>query len=197
MSRGRIARWMLEEVGQDYDTVILPFGQHKTAEYLTINPMGKVPTLRHGDNIVTECAAICLYLAEAFPQSQLIAKAGSRAHANALRWLFFAAGPLEAAVVNKALGVEIPNEKKGMVGYGNFDDTITTLDAAISDTEYIAGSEFSAADVYVGSQIGLGLQFKSIPALPSFVSYWDRIAKRPAHIKASALDDAAMAELKK
>jgi glutathione S-transferase len=187
---------MLEETGLNYETVVLPFGKHKTSEYLKINPMGKVPTLVHGDNVITECAAICLYLAEAFPDTKLIAKAGTNEHANALRWLFFAAGPLESAIVNKALGVEVPDEKKGMVGYGNYDDTIAALELVVTGSHYIAGDEFSVADVYVGSQIGWGLQFGSIPALSSFRDYWDRVAQRPAHIKATDLDDTLIAEMK-
>jgi len=196
MSRGRIARWMLEEIGCDYEAKILAFGQHKTPEYLKINPMGKLPTLVDGDNIITECAAICLYLAETFVEKGLMPSPGSRAHAQALRWLFFGAGPLEAALSNKALGVEVPFEKKGMVGYGNYDDTIAVLEMAVMGGDYLAGDQFSVADVYVGSQIGFGLQFGSIPNLLSFSSYFERLTQRPAHIRATKLDNDLMASMR-
>ena len=106
MSRGRIARWMLEEVGCSYRTELLEYGTTmKAADYLAINPMGKVPAIRHGDTIVTECAAICAYLADVFPDAGLAPPPDARGAY--YRWLFFAAGPLEAAVVNHSLGFEM------------------------------------------------------------------------------------------
>ena len=127
-SRGRIVRWMLEEVGQPYRTEVLEYGgAMKSPEYLAINPMGKVPTITHGDQVVTECAAICLYLADAFPQAGLLPKAGRAAY---YRWLVFAAGPVEAAIIDMALGVEVPAEKEAMVGYGNFNHVVDALESA-------------------------------------------------------------------
>jgi glutathione S-transferase len=193
MSRGRIARWMMEELGQPYRVEMMGYGgTMKSEDYLAINPMGKVPALTHGGVVVTECAAICAYLADAFPEAGLAPPLGSTDRADYFRWLFFAAGPVEAAVTNKALGVEISDEKKRMVGYGNIDDVFDALETAVTGKAYIAGGRFSAADVYAGSQIGWGLQFGTIPARPAFSTYWERLKARPAHVRASELDNAAM-----
>ena len=167
----------------------------KGAAYRAINPMGKVPALRHRDVVVTECAAICAYLADAFPQAQLAPPPAERAAY--YRWLFFAAGPFEAATTNKALGVEPPEEKSMMIGYGRLQDTLDVLEFAVTRDEYVAGKRFSAADVYLGSQIGFGLMFGSLEKRPAFESYYARISQRPAAVKARAIDDALMAERKK
>jgi len=191
MSRGRIARWMLEETGQPYEVEMVPFGPAmKSPGYRSMNPMGKVPVLVHDGRIVTEAAAICAYLADAFPQAGLAPAPPDRA--DYYRWLFFAAGPLEQAVTNNALGVTVPEDRRGMVGYGSFDGTIDTLDAFLTGRDYVTGNGFSAADVYLGSHVVWGLQFGSIPARPSFAAYRDRLTARPAHIRAAELDDAAM-----
>lgn len=191
MSRGRIARWMLEEVGAPYQTEILDFGTTmKAPAYLALNPMGKVPTLKHGGTVVTECAAICAYLADAFPAAKLAPPTDKRG--DYYRWLFFAAGPLEAAVSNHALGFEPPTDRQGMVGYGSYKATIDTLEKAVSGKPYIAGDSFSAADVYVGSHLMWGMQFGTIEKRKAFEDYWARLDKRPAHLRATELDDAAM-----
>ena len=192
MSRGRIAHWMLEEVGQPYEIDYLDFPALKDASYLAINPMGKVPALRHGDAVVTECAAICAYLAAAFPEAGLAPDPGTQAHADYLRWLFFAAGPVESAVTAKALGLLAPPERASMAGYGTFGDVMDALEYAVAGKTYIAGDRFSAADVYVESQIGWGLQFKSIEPRPAFSAYWQGLAERPALKRAAARDDAAI-----
>lgn len=193
MSRGRMARWMLEEVGQPYDVVYLDYGPGmRTPDYLALNPMAKVPTLVHDGHVVTECAAVITYLADAFPEAGLM----GHDRAALYRWLFFGAGPFESAVTNKALGVEVPPEKAGFVGYGGFDRVLATLDAALSQRPYLAGDGFTAADLYVGSQIGYGLMFGSLPATPALTAYWDRLKDRPARLRASALDDAALAKAK-
>jgi glutathione S-transferase len=192
MSRGRIARWMLEELGQPYRVEYLAFDALKTPEFLAINPMGKVPTLKHGDIVITEGAAICAYLAAAFPDAGLAPKPGTVASADYYRWLFFAAGPVEQAVTAKSLGLLAPAEKHAMVGYGSFDDTIGALETAVTGKKFIAGDGFTAADVYVGAQIGWGLMFKSIPDRPAFVDYWAGLEARAAQKRASALDDAAL-----
>ena len=189
-SRGRIARWMLEEVGRPYRTVLLDFGPAmRTPEYRRLNPMGKVPTIVHGATVVTECAAVCAYLADAFPEAGLAPEPARRGAY--YRWLFFAAGPVEAAVTNRALGVEVPEERRGMVGYGAYGRVMDTLETAVAGGGYIAGERFSAADVYVGAQIGWGLRFKTIEARPALVAYWERIADRPAAVRAREIDDAA------
>src|SRR5919106_994499 len=134
ISRGRIVRWMLEEVGQPYRTELLEYGTTiKAPEYLRINPMGKVPALRHGDTVVTEAAAICFYLADAFPDAGLAPAPRDRLRGPYYRWMFFAAGPLEAATTNKAFGLEVPAERKGMVGYGSLADVLAVLEAAVSE----------------------------------------------------------------
>lgn len=189
MSRGRMARWMLEEVGVPYDTEVLEYGTTmKAPAFLAINPMGKVPTIRHGDTVVTECAAICAYLADAFPQAGLAPPLSERGAY--YRWLFFAAGPLEAAVINRAFGFEVPVERERSVGYGNFDLVINALEHALGASDFIAGNGFTAADVYVGSQVGWGLQFETIESRPAFVAYWDRIKDRPAAQRAAERDNA-------
>jgi glutathione S-transferase len=189
MSRGRIARWMLEELGEPYRTEFLGFGPPmKGAEYRALNPMGKVPTIVHGTNVVTEVAAICCYLADAFPEKNLAPAPDKRA--SYYRWLFFAAGPLEAAVTNRALGVEVPSERRAMVGYGSFGSVMDTLEAAVSKSPYVAGDAFTAADVYVGAQVGWGLQFGSIEKRQAFVDYHGRLKDRPAFSRANARDDA-------
>lgn len=194
MSRGRIVRWMLEEVGQPYETELVGYGPAmKSDAYRAINPMGKVPALTHGDVVVTECAAICAYLADAFPEAGLAPPPGSRERGAYYRWLFYAAGPVEAAVTNKALGVEVPAERRGMAGYGSFEDVMDTLEKAVAAGPYVCGARFTAADVYFGSQIGWGLQFGSMEKRPGFAEYWARISDRPAHRNAREIDDGLIA----
>jgi glutathione S-transferase len=198
MSRGRIARWMLEETGEPYRTEILHYASTmKAPAYLAVNPMGKVPALRHGDAVVTETAAICAYLADAFPQAKLAPPPGDRLRAPYYRWLFFSAGPVEAATSNKALGFVVPPERERMIGYGNFAAVMNTLEAAVTHGPYLVGDAFTAADLYVGAQIGFGLMFGSMEKRPAFEQYWQRLSARPAFLRAKALDDAAAAELKK
>ncbi|MEA3002234.1 MAG: glutathione S-transferase [Sphingomonadales bacterium] len=193
MSRGRIARWMLEEAGRPYETVLLDYGTTmKSGEYLAINPMGKVPAIRHGDTVVTEGAAICAYLADAFPEAGLAPPPGGRERGPYYRWMFFAAGPVESAVTGKSLGLLAPADKKMMAGYGSFEETIDALEQAVSGGPYICGDRFTAADVYVGSQIGWGMMFGSIEKRPAFEDYFGRLSQRPAAIRAREIDDALM-----
>ena len=192
MSRGRIARWMLEEVGAEYETVVLDYASTMKAEpFLSINPMGKVPTIVHDGQTVTECAAICAYLAEAFPDAGLAPHATERAAY--YRWLFYAAGPVEAATANRALGVVPTDSQERMVGYGNFDTMVAVLEQAVGTHDYIAGDRFTAADVYVGSQVIWGQQFDWLPKRDAFANYAARLIERPAYLHAAALDDALIA----
>lgn len=189
MSRGRIARWMLEETGQPYEVVVLDYATTmKEPAYLAINPMGKVPALTHGDRVVTEGAAICTYLADAFPEAGLIPED----RAGFYRWMFFGAGPLEAAVTNAALQVVVPAERRGMVGYGSLEKVVATLSGHLAGQPYFLGSKFTAVDVYVGSQISWGLQFGTLPADPVLADYAARITARPAALRAKAADDALL-----
>ncbi len=196
MSRGRIARWMLEEIGAPYRTEVIDYGPAmKSAEFLAINPMGKVPVIRHGTTIVTECAAICAYLADAFPEADLAPPLASRGAY--YRWLLFAAGPLEAAVTDRDLGMEPNIDQQARVGYGSIETVLETLEQAVSVSEYIAGAHFSAADIYLGSHIGWGMQFGSLESCPAFVDYWERVSNREAYRRANRLDDQAMASIAK
>ncbi|WP_431856421.1 glutathione S-transferase family protein [Azospirillum sp.] len=191
MSRGRIVRWMLEEVGRPYRTELLDYATSmKAPEYRAVNPMGKVPALRHGDTVVTEAAAICAYLADAFPEAELAPPPGDRRRGPYYRWMFFAAGPVEAAVTNKALGVEVPEDRRRMTGYGCFEDVLSALEVAVAAGPYVTGDRFTAADVYFGSSLGWAMQFGLIERRPTFMRYWERIAGRPAAVRAREIDDA-------
>ena len=192
MSRGRIIRWMLEEVGAPYRTEIVDYAVMKSDDYLAINPMGKVPAIRHGDTIITECPAICAYLADAFPDAGLAPPPAKRGAY--YRWLFFAAGPVEAATTNHSMGFEPPTEKQGMVGYGNYTAVMDTLEKTLAGGGYIAGDRFSAADLYLGSHITWGLQFGTIEERPGFTEYRALVTDRDAYRRANKLDDAAMPE---
>jgi len=162
----------------------------KAPAYLAINPMGKVPALRHGDTIVTEVSAICAYLADAFPQAGLAPAPTSKLRGAYYRWLFYAAGPVEQAVTNRALGFVVPEGRSVMAGYGNFADVMNTLEAAVTGRSYLVGDTFSAADVYLGSHIGFGLMFGSMEKRPAFEAYYAGLRQRPALIRANAIDDA-------
>jgi glutathione S-transferase len=198
MSRGRIVRWMLEEVGCEYETVLLDYAASmKAPDYLAINPMGKVPAIRHGDTVVTEAAAICAYLADAFPDAGLAPPSGNPKRGPYYRWMFFAAGPVEAVITGKALGLLAPEDKKMMAGYGSFEETIDALESAVAGAApYLCGEQFTAADVYVGASIGWGTQFGIIPPRDAFSAYLARITARPAYKRAVEIDDALIAEAK-
>lgn len=195
MSRGRIARWMLEEIGQPYRVEMLAWGEPmKSPALLALNPMGKVPVLVHGNAVVSETAAICTYLGDTFAEAGLAPRMNVE-RAAYYRWLFFTAGPLEAAITNRAFHCEPPVEKARSVGYGTYDDVMKALEIAVSTTAYIAGDRFTAADVYVGSQIQFGLQFGTLEKKPAFISYWERLRTRPALLRAAELDNAAAAAM--
>ncbi len=197
-SRGRVVRWMLEELGQPYRTEILDYATTlKEPAYLAINPMAKVPALKHGDTVVTEVAAICTYLADAFPAAGLAPPPTSKLRGSYYRWLFFAAGPLEYALSNKALGFIVPPGRDRMMGYGTHELTLNTLEGAVSQAEYLVGNRFSAADVYVGGHIGFGLQFGTLEKRPAFEKYWAGLSARLGWQRASKIDGDAMATMKK
>jgi glutathione S-transferase len=191
-SRGRIARWMLEEAGVDYDTVVLDYASTMKQEpYLSVNPMAKVPAIVHRGRTVTECAAICAYCAEAFPAAGLSPRDEERA--DYYRWLFFAAGPIEAAVTNRSLGVVPSEAQQRMVGYGDYDRVVDVLERAVGAHDFITGERFTAADVYVGAQVMFGQQFGSLPKRAAFEDYVARLTAREGFRRAAALDDAAVA----
>jgi glutathione S-transferase len=184
---------MLEEIGQPYDTEIIAYDEIKGDRYLAVNPMGKVPAIRHDGHVVTECAAICAYLADVFPDAGLGPKADEKA--DYYRWLFYAAGPLEAAVSNQAMGWVPTPERERMFGYGNFDKVLAVLDELFSNRDYVCGNRFTAADVYLGSQLMFPMQFGMLPEKDSFVAYRDRLTSREAYKRAAEIDDRAQAEM--
>jgi glutathione S-transferase len=186
-SRGRIVRWMLEEVGQPYETEVVPYDQMKSERYLAIHPLGKVPAIKHNGHVLTECAAICAYLADVFPEGRLGPSADEKA--DYYRWLFFAAGPLEAAVSNQAMGWQVPQERERMFGYGNFAKAIAAVDEMLSLRNYVCGDRFTGADVYLGSQLMFPMQFGMLPERESFLRYRDRLQQRAAYKRANEIDE--------
>jgi glutathione S-transferase len=193
MSRGQIARWALHEAGADYEQVLLEYGgSMKGDAYLAINPMGKVPAIVHDGRVVTECAGICAYLADAFPEAGLAPLAGERA--DYYRWLFFAAGPVEAAVANHSAGFDPAPEKQMMFGYGDYDRVVDVLDRLFAERTFVCGDRFTMADVYVGSQVGWGVQFGTLPKRASLEAYAARVAERPAYQAAKAIDNELIAK---
>ena len=194
MSRGQIVRWMLEEVGQPYDTEILDYASTMKGDaYAKINPMMKVPAIVHRGKIVTECAAIIAYLADAFPEAGLGPRDEEKA--DYYRWLFFAAGPVEQAVTNKAAGFEPSAEKGRMFGYGNYDLAVNTVADHLAGTTYVCGDRFTAADVYVGSTVMWGTQFATLPSLQPFLDYGARLSSRGAYKRAKDIDGKLIAEI--
>lgn len=195
MSRGQIARWALHEAGADYEQVLVDWAARPEA-FTAANPMGKVPTLIHhaadGDRVITECAAICAYLADG---TELAPRDGERADYH--RWLFFAAGPVEQAVVARTMGWEVPEGRQGMVGFGSYDRVMDTLEGHLGSRAWVCGDRFTMADVYLGSQIDWGLSFKTVPSRPAFEAYAERLRTREAYKTAKAIDMALIAEMQK
>jgi glutathione S-transferase len=195
MSRGRIIRWMLEELGEPFDIKYVEYGaEMKSSEYLAINPMGKVPALKHGEGIVTETGAILTYLAETFASKGLIPASGTPARAAFYRWMFFIAGPLEAATSNAFLQFDIPKTtplgtpSKGYLGYGSLDLTLKTLENHLKANTYLCGEQFTAADIYLASHIGFGMHSaKAYAPRDIFNTYLEGLSQRPAKLRAEAL----------
>ena len=194
MSRGQTVRWMLEEIGEPYDTEILEYGTTMKAEpYLSVNPMGKVPAIVHNGKVVTEVAAICLYLADAFPQAGLAPDPQDRA--DYYRWVFFTSGPVEAAFTAKSMGWDVPPERQAMAGFGNYDIAMNTLEKALTVKPYLAGERFTAADLFVGAMVNFMLTFKLLDPRPAFTDYARRMTDRDAYRRASAIDGKLIAEM--
>lgn len=197
-SRGRIARWMCEELreaaGIDYDTVVLDYDTTmKGPDYLAINPMGKVPAIVHDGTVVTEAAAICAYLADAFPDAGLAPAVNDPARGPYYRWMFFAAGPLEQAVINRTLGVTQDADRQRMVGYGSYEAAVDALDGWLKAHDHVTGARFTAADVYVGAAVSWGVMFGTLPKRAAFEAYAGRVMSRPAAQRAAAIDEALAA----
>lgn len=196
-SRGRIVRWMLEEVGAPYELKLLRFdkGEHKAPEFLAINPMGKLPAIVHRGTVITETAAICAYLADAFPAAGLAPAPDDPARGAYYRWLFFGAGCVESALVDKMFSRPLP-ERQGTLGYGNYEDTLNALEKALTPGPFLLGERFSAADVYICSQINWGLMTNALEPRPVFLDYKARCSERPAMQRASEQDKALFESLK-
>lgn len=189
MSRGRTVRWMLEEVGVPYRTVQLEYGTTmKSPDYLAINPMGKVPAIKHGDLVVTESAAICAYLADAFPEANLAPPSGDPRRAPYYRWLFFAAGPLEYAAFAKAMDLLPADDKSTMTGFGTYDMAVSTMEQAVSQAPYLCGDSFTAADLYVAAFLGFGMGVGMLPQRKAFADYVARATDRPGYRRALEID---------
>ena len=191
-SRSSIARWMLEEVGEPYDLHLLSLqkGENREPAYLAINPMGKVPALDHDGVIVTEAAAICAYLADAFPKAGLNVPLGDKRRGPYLKWLFFGPSCVEPAVTDRAFPRK-EEARRGMLGYGDYDTVLEVLAKAVSGGPYILGEQFTAADVVIGSGLSWGMQFKLIVERPEFTAYVGRLNQRPA-LKRAQEKDAAL-----
>jgi glutathione S-transferase len=181
-SRGLIAHWMLEEVGAPYEIQLIRFdkGENRKPEFLAVNPMGKIPTIIHRGVVVTEAGAVCTYLADAFPANELAPAMDDPARGTYLRWLFFGAGCIEPALVDHLFS-RPPVERKGALGYGSYEETLNALEKAIRPGPFLLGERFSAADVYIGSEIVWGLMAKSLEPRASFLTYKDRVTARPAY----------------
>ena len=189
MSRGRVARWMLEETGLPYDTVLLEYGTTmKAPEFRAINPMGKVPALRHGDAVVTENAAIALYLGDLVPDKRLAPAPGSAERAAYYRWISFM-GPLEELMMAKQTGTLADPMT---AGYGTEADVVDTLEHAIGDRDFLAGDRFSMADLLVSAYIGWYIQFKLLEPRENFTRFVELHRQRPANRRAGEIDDALM-----
>jgi glutathione S-transferase len=188
-SRSSIARWMLEEVGEPYALHVLKLmdGEQRRPDYLAINPMGKVPALKHGDVIVTEAAAICTYLADAFPKAGLSIPIGDPRRGVYLKWLFFSPGCLEPAITDRAFP-RTEQPRRGMLGYGDFDTVMTVPANAVAKGPYLMGEQFTAADVVIGSTLRWGMMFGLLPKRAEFVDYVERLEERPALQRAKELD---------
>lgn len=197
MSRAQIARWALHEAGADYEPVLVEW-DNKPPALLAANPMGKLPTIIHHhnghDHAVSEAAAVCHYLAE-MTAPELLPRPEEKA--DYFRWLFFAAGPVEAAVTAKANGFDSGGDprKEMSVGWGSYDRVVDTLDGWFAGHDYVCGPRFTMADVYVGSQVDWGQQFGTIPARDSLAAYAERVRAREAYRAGKAIDNALIAEM--
>lgn len=195
-SRDRVTRWMLEECEANYQTKVLEYGTSmKAAEYLAINPMGKVPALQHGDTVITENAAICLYLADAFPEKQLAPPVNSKARGTYYRWLMFVASPLEAVITAKSLKQlpdDLSDEARSTLGYGSLEDVVNTLEKSLTGVTYLCGDHFTTADLYLSAYLNWYMAFGMMPKLPVFEQYVEKHGSRPAAKKALSIDEALL-----
>ncbi len=195
LSRGRMVHWMLEEVGAPYriEVVNLEKGEHKRPEFLRINPMGKLPTIQHRGTVITETAAILTYLADAFPEAGLAPGIGEKDRGAYLRWMFYGAGCIDGALIDRMLQRPVP-ERVGALSYGRYEDVIATLDKAVQPGPYLLGDRFTAADLYVGAQLGFGVMTKTLDPTPAIAAYIARVTGRPANQRALQHGEAIVAK---
>jgi glutathione S-transferase len=188
-SRSSIVHWMLEELGEPYKLEVLNLqaGDQRKPAYLAINPMGKVPTLKDGDVVVSEVAAICCYLADTYPKAKLAPPIGDKRRGDYLKWLFYGPSCLEPAMIDKALNR--PPAPRSTAGWADYDTVVEVLRSAVGAREYLLGEQFTAADVVIGSGLRWGMLFKMFPELPEFVTYVDRLKARPAMQRQLAKDE--------
>jgi glutathione S-transferase len=188
-SRSSIVRWMLEELGEPYDIHLLSLakGEQSAPAFLAVNPMGKVPTLKHGNAVITEAAAICTYLADEFPHARLNIPVGDPRRGPYLKWLFFSPSCIEPAVTDRAFPRK-EEPRRAMLGYGDFDTVMNVVAKAVEPGPYLMGEQFTAADVIVGSMLRWGTMFDLLPKRPEFMAYVGRLEQRPALQRATALD---------
>jgi glutathione S-transferase len=188
-SRSSIVHWMLEEVGEPYDVHLLSMkrGENRAPEYLAVNPMGKVPALRHGDVVITEAAAICTYLADEFPRAGLNVPVGDPRRGTYLKWLFFGPSCIEPAIMDHAYPRKEAAPRPAL-GYGEYDTVVEVVAKAVAKGPYLLGEQFTAADVVIGSGLRWGTMFKLLPERPEFSAYMARLAQRPALQRAEAKD---------
>jgi glutathione S-transferase len=188
-SRSSITRWMLEEIGEPYDIHFLSLskGENRAGDYLAVNPMGKVPALKHGDTVITEAAAICAYLADEFPRAKLNVPIGTPRRGVYLKWLFFGPTCIEAAMIDRA-NPRKEEPRRAMLGYGDFGTVMDVTAKAVANGPHLMGEQFTAADVVVGSTLRWGMMFKLVPERPEFTAYVARLAARPALQRAEAKD---------
>ena len=188
-SRSSITRWMLEEIGEPYDIhfMSLSKGDNRSPEFLGLNPMGKVPVLKHGDAVITESAAICTYLADEFPRAKLNVPVGDPRRGPYLKWLFFGPSCIEPAMMDRAFPRK-EEARRSALGYGDFDTVMDVVAKAVSQDTYLLGQQFTAADVVIGSGLRFGMMFKLLPERPEFTAYVARLAERPALKRADEKD---------
>ena len=188
-SRSSIVRWMLEELGEPYELQLLSLakGEQHQPSHLAVNPMGKVPALKHGDVVVTEAAAICTYLADEFPQARLNVPIGDPRRGPYLKWLFFSPSCIEPAMTDRAFP-RAEQPRRGTLGYGDFDTVTNVVANGVEPGPYLLGEQFTVADVIVGSTLRWGLMFGLLPTRPEFMAYVGRLEQRPALQRATALD---------
>jgi glutathione S-transferase len=188
-SRSATVLWMLEEIGEPYDVRMLNLAngdQHKP-EYLTINPLGKVPALKHGDAVITEVSAICAYLADEFPKAGLSVPIGHPQRGVYLKWLFFGPSVLEPAITDRAFPRK-EEHRASAVGWRDVDTVADVIAKALKPGPYLLGDQFTAADVVIGSGVRWGTMFKMVPDRPEFGPYSARVAERPALKRSEAKD---------